>query len=82
MNIYDRVSFAILLFIVALLLPWWLPFVAAIYLFFILDNYYEIIGLGLVFDILYGTGRMLFFVTSILLYIILRYIKKYLRPYD
>ncbi len=81
MNIWNRTSSDIILFVLAVVLPWWASSFLAVYLFFLIDYYYEIIFLGLIFDILYGTDRPIIFITAVLLYIVLSYSKKYLRSH-
>lgn len=45
------------LFFIALILytPWWLALLAIALGAFYIKNYYEMIGLGVLFDLLYGT---------------------------
>lgn len=81
MNIWNRIFCGALLFFSAILLPWWLGAILIIYFFFEFNNYYELFFFGLLLDILYGSDRPIIFIITILLYIILRYLKGYLRPY-
>lgn len=86
--IWNRIFCGIVLFIVAIVSPWWLGVTLALYFFFIFNSYYELIFLGLLFDILYGfrigesmARRLTFFLASIFLFIVLSSFKKYLRFY-
>lgn len=88
MSILSRFSGNIVLFISAIIFPWWLAVALSIYLFFKFDNYIELIILGLIFDILYGvdtsdtiTGLPVLSVIGLSLFIILSIFKKRMRTY-
>ena len=69
-----------MLYVSAVTFPWWVTFALAFCLFAIFDRYYELIFLGLLFDILYG-DRFIISIITILLYIVLNSFKKYIRSY-
>ncbi len=86
MNIWNRIFFDLILFISIMVLPWWLSFFLSVYLFFIFNRYVELIFAGLLFDVLYSieidgfkTVWPFLLMLSIVLYISLTYLKKYLR---
>ncbi len=88
MNIWSRVFCNVILFIFVIISPWWLGASLSLYLFFLFDKYYELIFLGLLYDVLYGipsggspVNRLTFFLSFIFLYIILNSFKRYLRFY-
>lgn len=86
MKIGDRIFWDTVLIISTITLPWWIPTLTAIYLFFVFNNYYELVFLGLFFDAIYGIGvgsehknLPIFFVVSLCIYLVLNIFKNHLR---
>ncbi len=59
---------------------WWLTWVLAIIFFFLFEEYYEIIFCAILYDALYGVAPI-FSGISIILFIIVFYMRKYISTY-
>jgi hypothetical protein len=82
----NRLIADFLIFISVIVLPWWATVVFSFLAFFVFSNYFELIIFGFIFDVLYGfAGSKIivfppnFFVSSVILYIILTKVKEYTR---
>jgi len=82
MKISNRIFFDILLFISIAVFPWWVGTILAIWLFFVIIRYYELIFVGFLFDVLYGTGALYITLTASLLWLIFGWLEIHLRFYD
>ena len=76
MNIFYRISAAIVLLFAIAWFSWWIIIIVAIVFLFYFKNYYEIIIWGIFFDTLYsGTGHI-GLITSIILLFLTVFLKK------
>lgn len=82
----QRIVFNIAFFLLVLYAPWWLVLLAAMFGVYYFTSYYEVLGFGILYDILYGTiGSGIFgygitgFVTSFILYLSIDRLKRELR---
>ena len=85
----NRIFAAIALFAFIIYGPWWLIWCCAIALLFYFKSYYEIILWGVIYDALYGItsidmwySRYTFTIFSIILFVIVFFLKKHLIIYD
>ncbi len=54
-----RVLYGAFLIISAFILPWWIPVIFSLIGIFYFDNLYEVIFVGLIIDVLYGSNLSL-----------------------
>lgn len=52
----SRFSFTLIFLVFFFLLPWWVNLILGIIFIFYFPWYYEVIGLTLIYDLLYGFG--------------------------
>lgn len=81
-----RMSFTVLLLSAVLYAPWWLAILLALWGAFYFSRYYEVILLGVLADLLYGTsGGMLIgygmegFLLGVTIFVVMERIKRELR---
>lgn len=55
---YKRIIFDIVLFLSLFITPWWASFAIAFAGIFFFNDFYEIIALGFIMDIVYGTPNV------------------------
>lgn len=80
----QRIIFGLVLIGAIFYTPWWIVAVLAVAASFLWSPYYEIIGFGLLVDLLYGTsasplGGTLGLVVAILIFFVGSYAKKIVR---
>jgi len=56
----NRIIFNIVFIAIIVCLPWWVAALVALVGAFIWSPYYEVIGFGVMFDLLYGADTLLF----------------------
>ncbi len=84
-----RIFTAILMIVSIVYGYWWLTWILAISFLLYFPSYYEIIVWGVVYDALYGLNvpelyniRYIFSISSIILFVIAYFLRKYLIAYD
>lgn len=68
-----RITIGIILLLSTLLFHWWVPILIALFCLFYFDDFYEILVVGLLIDVLYGSkfefyGFNLFFTLLMLVF--------------
>ena len=76
MNIFYRISAAIVMLFAIAWFSWWIIIIVAIVFLFYFKNYYEIIIWGIVFDTLYGQMQHNALIVSVALLFITVFLKK------
>ena len=86
---YKRITIDIILFLSLFIMPWWVSYAIAIVGIFFFADFYEIIALGFIIDIVYGTPNTLFFgiqfantLSAVLLFAAVTFIKNRMRFYQ
>jgi hypothetical protein len=81
-----RIISNLILFLSAIIMPWWVTLPMAIFFALRFKSYYELIALGLILDALYGApmpvfyGHILVFsLTCALIFVLLEFLKPQLR---
>ena len=86
---FKRVLADLILFAAALLFPWWLPAMLGCVGLFLFTNFYEIVGVGIILDALYGmpgsgvfTLPLWYTSGGLLLFVLVHLLKKRLKFYS
>lgn len=84
--LFKRIFFTLILAGFVFYAPWWVALIGMVGGAFYFKGYYEMIILGVLFDILYGVGHgpasgygMMGFVTTVILFLLVGRAKKELR---
>ena len=87
--IIARIVIDIVLFLSAILSPWIITVIIAIYGTLLIPRFYEFVIAGLIIDLLYGAQvnsfynfQYMFLVSSIAAFMILEYLKRFVRVYS
>lgn len=83
---YKRITCDIALILVLFYAPWWATLVLAVIATFYFSSYYEVMVLGALFDILYGSAKssvfgysVFGFIVSVALFLLILRLKRELR---